>query len=176
MKININCVLDNSTVNHCKKVNRKIKEYATNEIDFSNNTCRPHITLLMGQIEDENIEKVKEIVSGIDFKCLENKVVFDKPVVENNYIMLNVKNIDAFKKDCDVLIEKLGDYIKPSKYTISHGTATPHITLGFSKNVEKASDYINGLENFKDAKLQNVEVSPAGKYGIVLLQTDNGIN
>ena len=172
MKININCVLDDKTVKMCKIINSRIKELATCEIDFSNHTCRPHITLLMGQISDENLEKVKEIVSKINFKCLKNKVTFEKPVIENNYIMLNVKNTDAFKEDCDTIIAKLGDLIEPGKHTISYGTATPHITLGFSKNADELKDYISQLEVFKEASLQKVEVSPAGKFGVVLLKDD----
>ena len=85
MKININCVLDNKTAKCCKEINAKIKESVTNEIDFSDNTCRPHITLLMGQVEEKDLEKVKEIVNRIDFKCLNKKVIFEKPVVENKY-------------------------------------------------------------------------------------------
>ncbi len=170
MKININCVIDEKTEEKCKEINAILKEMVTNEIDFSNNTCRPHITLLMGHVKDEDVEKVKKIVSEMDFKCLKNKVIFESPVIENKYIMLNVKNKEAFKEDCDALLEALGDLIVPGEYTISYGTAIPHITLGFSKNAENATEYISSLGNFNDAILQCVVVSPAGKFGVVLLQ------
>ncbi len=169
MKININCVLDEKTASRCKEVNSEIKNLATSEIDFSDNTCRPHITLLMGHVKDEDIEKVKEIVSKVDFKCLKDKVVFDKPVIENKYVMINVKNTEPFKDDCNTLLEQLGDLIEPSQYTISYGSI-PHITLSFSKKAEEAGEYINSLEQFQDAHLQNVDVSPAGKFGVVLLE------
>ena len=87
--------------------------------------------------------------------------------------MLNVKNRDSFKEDCDMLMKKLGDLIIPGQYNISNGTAIPHITLGFSKNAEKLSENIVSMCKIENATIQNIDVSPAGKHGVVLLSDNN---
>ena len=76
MRININYVLDSAFAKECILLNQHICKTISNcEIDFSTREYRPHITLFMGEVDDNNFEyvfkKVTQIVSRLKFSAIE---------------------------------------------------------------------------------------------------------
>lgn len=68
MRININYCLDKSSEDWARQANSQISALTKNDID-SNKTI-PHITLLMGEIDEKDFDKVKEIVETFSSKAL----------------------------------------------------------------------------------------------------------
>ena len=105
MRININYHLSEETEKECFNINQMIcKQIPNCEIDFAQKICRPHITLFMGDINDdvfdEQYEKIKQTVRNLHF-CASNDVIkFSKIYFKNNYIMCDVENPEPFVKDC----------------------------------------------------------------------------
>lgn len=127
MRININYYLDDICKNWAWKINKKISKLTLNEIDFSKGECRPHITLLMGEINEADLPKINKIISTINFKALNTKIDFCKPYRKGSYIFVDVKDSSTFKEDFDNLLKNLDNLLVPHKHSVS----TPHITLGY---------------------------------------------
>lgn len=171
MKVNINFELTPECAKQCKEINKLIFENVGSEIDFSTNLCRPHITLLMGEIEDKHLEMVESIVKDTKFECIGKKISFSNPVYNQSYIMINVTGgaIESFKKDCNCLLTKLSNMITPNSHLISDGTAIPHITLGYCKDEIKVKKILNFLPKIDNTMLFSISVDRAGRHGTVLI-------
>ena len=87
--------------------------------------------------------------------------------MKGTYIFTDVKDNTPFKKDCDNLLNLLGELITPHKHLISNGNP-PHITLGYVKEPQKVESIINSVNNVPSTILKKVEVSPAGVHGTVI--------
>lgn len=170
MKININFVLDEKGKKWAEEANAEISKRTNNEIEFSSGKYRPHITLLMGQVEEENVSKVKEIVRLLDFSSLNKKILFKKPYIKGSYVFVDVVDDATFKHDCDNLLKSLKDLIVPHKYLISDGNP-PHITLGYSKNATSLKEYVENI-TIPTIVLKEIVVSRAGEHGTVICEEE----
>lgn len=177
MRININYLLSEETEKECFNINQMIcEQIPTCEINFAQKICRPHITLFMGDIDDEvfdeQFEKIGQIVRAGDlhFCAFDNLIKFSKIYFKNNYIMCDVEDPEPFVKDCTMIIEKLGNFlIKPHKFQIANGTTTPHITLGFCNEKDLPENFLKSLPKISETRVCRVECSKAGKHGTVLI-------
>lgn len=167
MRININYVLDSSCEKWSRNINKELSKLSTNEINFSSGLFRPHITLLMGEINEADFVKIKQIVEEFKSNSLNKKINFDKPYIKGPYIFMDVKDSTTFKKDCDNLLLALNGLIVPHKHLISNGNP-PHITLGYIKKTEEISDYVNSINDIPSSILQNINVSKTGIHGTVI--------
>ena len=110
MRININFVLDNQTENACKKINALICKHIHGcEIDFKKENLRPHITLFMGEIDDNffdgNYKKIKNLVENLQFSAVGKTVKFGDYYFINSYLLCAVAtDLDCFKQDSEMLI------------------------------------------------------------------------
>lgn len=168
MEININYVLNEKLTNESIEINKKAKSFQPSEVDFDKG-FRPHITLILGEAKEENVDKIINIVKNTKFKALNNKIEFQKPFLKGPYLMCEVVDRTLFKKDCDMLLEKLGDLIKPDEYLISTGNP-PHVTLAYCDNPKaELKDYVESLKPLSDIVLKEVVVSRAGIHGTVYI-------
>ena len=169
MKININYVLDDICKDWACKINRQISQLTLNQINFLKGGCWPHITLLMGEINEADLPKINEIISTMNFKALNTKIDFCKLYCKGPYIFVDVKDYSAFKEDCDNLLKSLGNLIVPHKYLISNGNP-PHITLGFVQEQEKIENYLKTINHVPSTILKKVTVSQTGPHGTVICE------
>lgn len=180
MRININYVLDSAFAKECIFLNQQIcKTISKCEIDFSTKEYRPHITLFMGEVDDNNFEfvfkKVTQIVSRLKFSATEKQIKFKKPFFKDNYIMCDVVDAAPFKKDCQLLIDKLQGLVTPHRFSINNGTASPHITLGYCKESFLPKGFIQNLPHLSPTVVHSVACSRAGKHGTVLIEREQFI-
>lgn len=170
MRININYNLDEDVSNWVRNVNKEISLRTENEIDFADGKYRPHITLLMGEIEEKNLDKIRKLVENFKSKVLDKKIEFQSPFVKNNYIFVEVDDTNLFKQDCDEMLNLLKDLIVPHKYLISNGNI-PHITLGYVKQTGGVLDaYLQSIKFVPDAILKKLSVDLAGVHGTVICE------
>ena len=174
MEININYCLGGKLEKWAEKVNQEISKRCENEIDFLELACRPHITLLMGTIDEADFEEVQEIVNHFQPQALNKKIKFTRPYIKEEYVFIDVINQEDFVADCKNLLEKLSKKIVPHRHSIINGNC-PHITLGYSKDLSFASDYIKNLAAPPATILKDgIKLSQKGLHGIVLdLQDKN---
>lgn len=121
MRININYNLDDDFYSWALKVNKNISRLTENEIDFSSKLCLPHITLLMGEIEEKNLEKIKDLVKDFKSIAVNSLCSLSKPYINDEYVFADVLETENLKKDCQALINLLGDLIVPHKCTMING-------------------------------------------------------
>lgn len=170
MKININYVLNQELSKICEEINNNINQKTEGGINFSSGECRPHVTLLMGEVDESNLDKVMKIVESIDYKALFKDIQFKKPTIKGKYIMADIVDESAFKEDCQNLISKLDEMLEPSHFSIANGTSTPHITLGFGKKTPELEEYINNLEPLPNTNFNTISMAEAGSHGTVLVK------
>ena len=171
MRININFELDDYCVKECFLLNGNIDKITHNEINYSTQNCHPHITLLMGEIEEKDFDKVAKIVSKFSPKCLGKTLTISKPhPVFTNYIFSSVdeKHHSLFIEDCKKLLELLEDIIQPHEYLISDGTSKPHITLGYVNNMEKLDTFFQSAPVLHPCKCTKLTLSKVGIHGTAL--------
>ena len=167
MRININYVLDGVCEKWVNSVNSKISKLTENEIDFSGGTCMPHITLLMGEINEKDLPQIKKLLMGFKSNALGKKIEFSKPYINDTYVFVDVKEVAPFKEDCDNVLKLLSGLIVPHKYTISSGN-TPHVTLGYTKQPNDIKGYLKTTQNVPSTVLQGIKVSKTGAHGTVV--------
>lgn len=168
MRINIHFELDEACELWAKKANKELSALTENEIDFSTGKIKPHITLVMGEIEEKDFSKVKSIVNSFQSKSLKELVAFGTPYMVGPYIFIATKDSTSFKDDCDEMLERLGKLITPHKHLISTGNP-PHITLGYVNDANKVGSIISTLSAPK-ARLIKLSVSRTGKHGTVICE------
>lgn len=174
MKININYVLEPAFEEQCVEINQTICHTAAdNEIDFCLDKTRPHITLLMGEIDEKDFPKISKMIKNLKFCATTEKIEFESPKIASRYVIYDVKNIQPFKKDCDMLLHKLGNLITPHKYLISNGTTKPHITVGYADTKNLPKDFLGTLPALNSTQVHKVVVSMAGKHGVVKNEKEN---
>ena len=171
MKININYQLPESTTKEVLEANKKICSVTNCDIVFSSGTCRPHITLVSGDIEEKDLETVKKIVANFSPTAINTTISFETPFIAGAYIMCNAAEKKHFETDCKNLLTALGGLVKTGKHLIANGTAAPHITLGWAQNAQNA-DFLLKHIKFSDTKLQKLEVSLGGPHGTVLVLSE----
>ena len=168
MRININFVLDKKTEQKCLNVNKEFCNCCDDAgIDFSNG-CRPHMTLLMGEIEDKDFDLVAKIVNEIKFCSVGKSFSVTNAYAKNNFIFVDAKDVESFVFDCNEILKKLGNKILPHKYLISNGTSVPHISLCFSETAD-LDEFARKIKPFDCVSLVKVVVSKTGKHGTCLV-------
>ena len=171
MRININYILDSETQKRCLKTNKIFCEkFADSGIDFSKG-CRPHMTLLMGEIDEKDYDFVIETVKNMQFSAVGRSFEVTKPYTKNAYIFVDAVDAEPFILDCDSILKQLGDKIQPHRFLISNGTSSPHISLGFSKNASLDA-FANSIEPLSAVDLVGVTVSKTGKNGTCLVEKE----
>ena len=170
MKLNINYMVDEQITNECLNINQKINQLAQGDINFSDGTCRPHITLLMGDVDEENLPEIEKRMKGLNFTSLYENIKFKKPYISGKYIVIDVEDDTKFKQDCQMLLDTFSDILTPGHFNIAKGTATPHITLGFAKKNPELEAYIESLEPLPDTMVDTISVAEAGAHGTVLVK------
>ena len=171
MRININYELDEKTINWVIESNKIIGSVSALEaVDFQNNPIRPHITLLMGEVNENNLDKVVKLVQDSSLAKNTHKVKLNKPFLCDNYIMASVcgESSEVLINECQQLVKILGKMIEPSKHTMTKQEPA-HVTLAYVLEPEKIEKW--GVKNIKPltstVTLSNLTVSLAGKHGIV---------
>lgn len=145
LSFNINLVLDEKSLKKVKRYNKNLCEKLDSEIDFEEG-CVPHITILIFKVKAEDAEKVCEIVwdftSKINFENL--KLKLKKIRVQNNYIMLDVENCDELIKISGALENLISPYIIRFSHWPIRKDNRAHITLGYCRDIEKATKLFDG--------------------------------
>ncbi len=172
MRININYHIDEECCDWAKKVNAEISKLTKNEIDFSSNKIRPHITLLMGEIEEKNLQIVQNIVNNFNATTIGTNLVLSRPYSKGEYVFADVKNVKNIIKDYNDLLERLKDFIVPHKHSISAG-GIPHLTLGFTKDTDKLTKYINSINTVPKATICGLSADLTGQHGTVICDPIN---
>ena len=173
MRININFELGNECIEECYKINEKISKITDNEIKYGELSCRPHITLLMGEIDEKDFDKVTSIVNNFESKVLDKQISFSKPSpIFENYIFGWVSEDfhKYFVDDCKRLLNQLKDIITPHEYLISDGTSKPHVTLGYTQNMTKLNDFFEKSQALPHTKCVRLLVSHVGIHGTALIE------
>ena len=172
MRININFVLDAKTEKECLKVNKQFCEQnSDSEIDFSKG-CRPHMTLLMGEIDEKNYDYVVETVKNMQFCSVGHRFKLTQPYAKGEYIFVDAVDLDSFVQDCSALLQKLAvsdGVLIPHRFLISNGTTKPHISLCYSKTAN-LEQFAKSITNLSEVELVGVVVSKTGNHGTCLLQ------
>lgn len=167
MRININYHIDIECLNWAKKINGEISKLTINEIDFSSNKIRPHITLLMGEIEEENLPIIQKIVSSFKITANETSLELTRPYIKGEYVFVDVKNVNNIIKDYDRLFEKLKSLIVPHKHSIGAGNA-PHLTLAYTKNADSLCEYIDSIKLVPKVSILELSADLTGEHGTVI--------
>lgn len=162
MRININYSLDKEAEQWVRAFNNKLCSMCKQEIDFRNN-IRPHVTILMGEIDEKDFDEVKRIVESSKIKHNTHNVKpSGNPHFGGNYILQNLTESEALEKETKYLLKILDGKISPSKHLISKSNPA-HITLGYcDKNISLNFSSIDNIV------LSNLSVSMAGKHGVVI--------
>ncbi len=166
LSFNVNLVLDERALKKVKKFNKKFCEKLPSEISFEQG-CVPHITILIYKVKAEDADKVNSIVwdflSRIDFETLELKTVR----VKNNYCMLDVENGEQIIK----ISQTLENLIRPFIIRFSHWPISkdnrPHITLGYARDVEKATKLFDGKKLHLTVKPVALRQSDKYEHGTI---------
>ena len=121
MRVNINYVLERGSEQNCRLLNKKLcNEFSDCEIDFEH--CRPHMTCLMGEIDEKNFEYVQKTISLLKFEAVGKTYKMEKAHVSDNYILADAKEVEPFVADCKNILNVLGDIILPHRFCIANGT------------------------------------------------------
>lgn len=137
--------------------------------------CISHVTLIHAQIEDKNIDKVKEILRSFSDKTSSLNVAFDykkREVETNNYISIFFENDKEITDLRDTLSEKLKNLIlSASKFKLSHVTLTRLIN---TKDVDKALVQVSTFSNARVhlTKLALCEVGENGTCKNIIFSYD----
>jgi len=173
MRININYILDAKAAEECFKINQKFcKQFSDSEIDFSKG-CRPHMTLLMGEIDEKNLDFVAEMVKNMQFSSVGKIFKLTKPYAKGEYIFVDAVDLAPFINDCSMLLQRLDGVLVPHRFLISNGTTKPHISLCYSKTADLKL-FAESITELNTAKLVGVVVSKTGDHGTCLLNGEEG--
>lgn len=138
LSFNINLVLDERTLRKVKKFNERLCKLVPSEICFDEG-CVPHITILIFKVKAEDADKVCSIVWDFASRIKFGKLKLKNIRVCNNYVLLDVQNSEQLIK----ISQALENLIRPYIIRFSHWPITrdnkPHITLGYTKDVSKAT-------------------------------------
>jgi len=137
LSFNINLVLDEESLEKVKRFNQRLCKSVSSEIDFEQG-CVPHITVLIFKVKAEDADKVCNIVWDFTSRLSFEKLKLERIRVNNNYVMLDVKNCDQLIKISQALEKLIQPYIiRFSHWPISKDNR-PHITLGWTRETQKA--------------------------------------
>lgn len=175
IKININFNIDEKCFKWARDINQTISAITDNDIDFVLQDCKPHITLLMGEVEEKDFETVKNIVSAFNPKSIKQDFKLLCPYKKGLYILSHLQEWAEIKEDCLNLLELLKDFIIPNKHSICYGNV-PHLTLGYCEDCLSLTQYLNSIKTAPSLKLQSLSVNFAGAHGIALNHTDENEN
>jgi len=136
------------------------KQFADDPIELNKENCFPHISLCMGVLEEENLPKIEEIISGISKQFSKLFLAINK--ISSEHVCFEVKNNKTLQKLHEEIMTKLFPYLSYDATTdmcfspppVVEKTLTwinnyrntsfekfyPHITLGISKVEDKEAN------------------------------------
>ena len=142
LSFNINLVLDEKSLAKVKKFNEKLCKLVPSEISFEEG-CVPHVTILIFKVKAEDADKVCNIVWDFASRLSFEKLKLKNIRVSDNYVLLDVANCERLIK----ISQALENLIRPYTIRFSHWPITrdnkPHITLGYTRDVEMAKKFFD---------------------------------
>ena len=142
LSFNVNLVLDEKSLEKVKKFNAKLCDLVPSEIRFEDG-CVPHVTILIFKVKAKDADKVCNIVWDFASRQTFGKLKLKNIRVQNNYVLLDVQNSEELIK----ISQALENLIRPYIIRFSHWPITrdnkPHITLGYTKDIRRATKYFD---------------------------------
>ncbi len=166
LSFNINLVLDEKSLRKVKKFNKKLCSLTHSEISFEEG-CVPHITILIFKVKAEDADRVCSIVWDFASKISFEKLKLKNIRVSNNYVLLDVSNSEKLIK----ISQALENLIRPYIIRFSHWPITrdnkPHITLGYTREIEKAQKLFDKKKLRLTVKPIGLRLSDKYKHGTI---------
>lgn len=163
---NLNLMLDEEALGKVKRWNKEFCKTLLSEIDFEKG-CVPHITIIIYKVKVEDADAVNTLVWDYvktkEFQTFKFKNIRTK----NNYSLLEIENGDQIIQIANELMELIRHYVICfSKYPVSKDNP-PHITLGWTKEIEKANKLYDGKTLKLTVKPSGIRLSDEFEHGSI---------